>query len=693
MPPRQTHTHSTPSPVNISQDQGFDRLVPFDEFVAHVDHQRGRQWPGVIGSVVTRVPGSRQRLLRSQIRTLITQEAHAVGGVLAVDGPDRYAFLLPELSLDAARHRMDSLLQRIGNLEARCGSRRVKITVGGGLEPLTGKADRRSSADSGNRLHEITATIIEATALAEQSARERSLHAQVARAPHPVRTALRPWSLLYFRVARERRPLLLAAVSLALAWLAPFAVYTLLWLVAGVDIASEMFWLVFTGLLFTALTMYAECFHAFDPAVPPEEPLEHLPPATAIVAAYLPNEVDTIVETTRHLLGQDYDGDLQVIVAYNSPTALPIENDLRLLVASDRRLTLLRVGDSTSKAQNINAALQITTGDFVGIFDADHCPVPYAFRRAAGWMAAGVDYVQGQSSVRNGGGGWLPRMVAVEFSAIYAVSHPGRAALHGFAIFGGSNGYWRTDLLRRLRMRPDMLTEDIDVSMRAVLQGAKTVMDPQLVSYELAPTSISALWAQRMRWAHGWHQISRKHLGAFLRRPGLTRRQRAGGAFLLGWREVYPWIASQMLPIIAFQVLIQHRHRIHWLLPLFIASALYVNFVGPLQATVSWRLSVPLLRKRTGWFLHYLFVTGVLFGEANALVNRAAHLREAAGDTAWTVTPRGRDPKRPVGTATDMHSSISADRATTLTYFVAGKLRSICVDDPAPAHRSTVSLP
>jgi len=49
----------------------------------------------------------------------------------------------------------------------------------------------------------------------------------------------------------------------------------------------------------------------------------------------------------------------------------------------------------------------------------------------------------------------IARMVAVEFEAIYAVSHPGRARLHNFGIFGGSNGFWRTDALRRTRMRPD----------------------------------------------------------------------------------------------------------------------------------------------------------------------------------------------------------------------------------------------
>ena len=62
--------------------------------------------------------------------------------------------------------------------------------------------------------------------------------------------------------------------------------------------------------------------------------------------------------------------------------------------------------------------------------------------------------------------GYLQRSVTSEFEAIYAVAHPGRARVHGFGIFGGSNGYWKTPVLRRTRMRGFMLTEDIDSSMR-----------------------------------------------------------------------------------------------------------------------------------------------------------------------------------------------------------------------------------
>ena len=156
------------------------------------------------------------------------------------------------------------------------------------------------------------------------------------------------------------------------------------------------------------------------------------------------------------------------------------------------------------------------------MFDADHHPEPPAFRRAWRWLSNGYDVVQGHCVIRNGDASLVARTVAVEFESIYAVSHPGRTALHGFGIFGGSNGYWRTSLLAETRMHGNMLTEDIDSTLRVLAAGAKIASDPALVSYELAPTNARSLWKQRARWAQGWFQVSRKHLWLTFRSKNLT---------------------------------------------------------------------------------------------------------------------------------------------------------------------------
>ena len=182
-----------------------------------------------------------------------------------------------------------------------------------------------------------------------------------------------------------------------------------------------------------------------------------------------------------------------MILAYNTPESLPIENVLRDLAAHDSRFCLLRVEESRSKAENVNAALAVATGEIVAVYDADHLPEPDCFRKAWRWLARGYHVVQGRCVIRNFAENWLTRTVAVEFDSIYAISHQGRSNISGTAIFGGSNGYWRRDALRAVGMNPAMLTEDIDSSVRTLLAGRRLIHDRSILSLELAPTRAEAL--------------------------------------------------------------------------------------------------------------------------------------------------------------------------------------------------------
>ncbi|GDY33176.1 glycosyltransferase family 2 protein [Gandjariella thermophila] len=438
---------------------------------------------------------------------------------------------------------------------------------------------------------------------------------------------------------RLRRTSVQIGLTVLLGVAAPYGALTALYLL-GVDLAEPAYLTVMFALVLTAAVVWAEGLYALDPMQPPAEPTAPYPPAAAVIAAYLPNEAVTIVDTVRAFLAQQYPAPLQVVLAYNTPRRLPVEDELLAIAAADRRLTLLNVPGSTSKAQNVNAALRVLRGAFVGVFDADHHPAPDAFRRAWHWLSHGADMVQGHCVIRNGDASPVARTVAVEFESIYAVSHPGRASLHGFALFGGSNGFWRTEALHAVRLRGWMLTEDIDSSIRALLAGFRMVYDRTLVSRELAPHTLRALWHQRVRWAQGWFQVSRRHLRDGLRSPELRPRQKLGLAFLLGWREIHPWLSLQMYPVMVFLVWrAGGASHLDWLVPTFVLTSLYTLSVGPGQALLAWWTAVPELRGRPRWFLRYL-LWAPLYAEWKNLVARVAQVKELLGQRAWVVTPR-----------------------------------------------------
>lgn len=431
-----------------------------------------------------------------------------------------------------------------------------------------------------------------------------------------------------------------ALLSFALALGLPFLYYTIT-AQFGVDVLGPAYAFIVLALVATAGSIYVEGLLALDPVRPPALPPGDPPPATVIIAAYLPNESATIIDTLEAFLRLRYAGPLQVILAYNTPHVLPVEAVLQKMAHDHPRLVVLRVPGSTSKAQNVNAALEIATGHFTGVFDADHHPAPDSVTRAWRWLADAYDIVQGHCVIRNGGASWLSRMVAVEFESMYAVGHPGRAKLHGFGIFGGSNGYWRTDILRRVRMRPRMLTEDIDSSVRSILAGVRIASDPALLSFELAPTTLRALTRQRLRWAQGWFQVSRKYFGMALASPALNRRQKAGAAFLFGWRELYPWISIQIFPLLGYLLLHPAPGRgVHWAMPFFLFLTLVTMGVGVAQSFFAYLLAHPDLRRRRRWFLVYALFAGFFYTEYKNGLARVAQIKELGGERQWRVTPR-----------------------------------------------------
>jgi|SRR5688572_21192941 hypothetical protein len=404
---------------------------------------------------------------------------------------------------------------------------------------------------------------------------------------------------------------------------------------AGLPAAGLAAAIVTTVLSLSAVVMLAEVV-ASRAARPPAASVGRPPRATAIVAAYLPNERHHLLATLEHLLGVPYGGHLEVICAYNTPTPLAVEGDLRRLAERHPRLHVLPVKDSTSKAANVNAALAVATGEIVGIFDADHHPQPGGFERAGRWLAAGYDVVQGSCRVRDGGRSRLARVVAAEFDGMYCVTHPGRARVQGFAIFGGSNGYWRAEVLRDVLLDPSMLTEDIDASIRGFARGVRLVTDPAIVSTELAPATVAALWGQRVRWAQGWSQVARHRLRPALLSPAVSRRARAGLVWQFGWCEMLPWIAILGLGVLIRDVM---SAGLHWT-PTAAALAAFNLAVGPLHA-VAGRARAPRSgRHATSWHLLYAAVSALFYVELLNLAKRTGHVREIRGNRAWVVTAR-----------------------------------------------------
>jgi cellulose synthase/poly-beta-1,6-N-acetylglucosamine synthase-like glycosyltransferase/GGDEF domain-containing protein len=614
-----------------------------EEIGRELQRAKYAQRPGVLAAVsIAELPRLRERLgpYADRVVAATFDELFALDATILEQHSARsdggFWLLMPETGVAAARERLEKLARRVVGAVLDIAGEHARMTPVIGYAPFAGASsspELRDQVDTALYDADIHLDLVPA------------LFSRTLPAPPAKRDRLLSMA------NRLRLPLQIIFTTTMLLSL-PFIVYVLT-LYAGFDLTTVTYPLMSAALALTATTLWIENFLAAGQIEVPPTPSGPFPPATAIVAAYLPNEAATIIETVTQLLRQDYPGDYQVILAYNSPRRLPIEDTLEDLAGHDSRLLLLRVETSTSKAQNVNAALAHVRGEFVGVFDADHHPAQGSFTRAWRWLADGHDVVQGHCVVRNGSASWLARLIAVEFETVHAVSHPGRARLHGFGIFGGSNGYWRREALRQVRMHREMLTEDIDSSMRSLRAGFMIVSDPGLVSTELAPITIGALWHQRMRWAQGWTQNARRHLIPLLKSRRLTTRQKLGASFLLGWGQVVPWVTIQVIPILGFNA--WHDGGVghfDWLIPLFVLLSIYTLSVGIAQTVFAYVLGDPQIRRHPGWFVLYAIHSTLWFGEFKNLIARVAHLKELIGERQWRITPRGAAaPVRPADQA------------------------------------------
>ncbi|KAK5126405.1 hypothetical protein LTR85_010641 [Meristemomyces frigidus] len=281
-----------------------------------------------------------------------------------------------------------------------------------------------------------------------------------------------------------------------------------------------------------------------------------LPIMDMVMVAYLPNEKDIVIGQIMYALEEIvYPRDkLRINLVYNTPRPIePLETELRQLEDEYDQLRVVKVPNSTSKADNLNFFFTLgnTGADFTGIFDTDHLPHPYNVRWAAERFLkekAKVDIVQGRCVVYNTSESFLAKMIAIEFDKIYAIAHPGRSRMFKFGLFCGSNGWWRSEVLRDLKMHGDMLTEDIDSALRAYGSGKNAVHDMNVLSYELAPNTFAAFWKQRMRWTQGWTQASVTHASMIWTNPPNGKRSKAermGLVSLLGIRELSYYLVSQ----------------------------------------------------------------------------------------------------------------------------------------------------
>lgn len=360
---------------------------------------------------------------------------------------------------------------------------------------------------------------------------------------------------------------------------------------------------------------------------------------TIILPMYLPNEQGIVFDTLDYFKGLNIDK--KVYLAYNTPFLLKIESDLNEYeLENGDWLSVVKVTNSTSKAENINYILKnYPLGEMVCFFDADARPMITNFSRANYWLfEKNYDYVQGRCKIRSSEGNMFETAVALNFSLMYSVCHRVRDSIFDYALFGGSNGYWKSGAIASLGFDSKMLTEDIDCAVRAMMSGYKGKYDEEIISSEEAPPSLGAFITQRTRWTQGWFEVTLKYFWNFIRIPKISLKSKLHVINLFVIRELFTHVKLLSAPLV-ISLHIQTRGQTQ---DYFGGAVLFYSFIPYFIQTIAGYFADKDDYWSRKWKLIGVFASLIFYTFIESFIVMRGHIRHILGINKWVTTPRSK---------------------------------------------------
>ncbi len=258
-----------------------------------------------------------------------------------------------------------------------------------------------------------------------------------------------------------------------------------------------------------------------DPCAPGRFDDEQLPRVTVQLPLY--NERYVVERLINAVCRLDYPTERIEIQVLDDSTDDTTDRARQLVDHWQRRgmnIELIHRTDRTGyKAGALQNGLAHTDSDFIAIFDADFIPKPDFLRRTIhhftddeiGMVQARWDYINRDYSL-------LTRAQAILLDGHFVLEHTARNRSGRFFNFNGTAGIWRRDAIADAGgWHHDTLTEDLDLSYRAQLEGWKFRYLRDLAVPSELPVEMTAFKNQQHRWSKGALQTARKLLPRILR--------------------------------------------------------------------------------------------------------------------------------------------------------------------------------
>ena len=231
---------------------------------------------------------------------------------------------------------------------------------------------------------------------------------------------------------------------------------------------------------------------------------------------------ERIIETTALLNYPRDKFQIQVLDDSTDETKDIIANKVKEIAAQGIDIIHIHRTDRTGyKAGALDSAMDQVSGEFIAIFDADFVPDPdFLLKTIPYFQNEKVGVVQTRWGHLNKTYSILTELQAFGLNGHFAIEQGGRNARGHYINFNGTAGVWRkTCIADAGGWEHDTITEDLDLSYRAQMNGWEFKYLENVVSPAELPITMSALKSQQHRWMKGGAEVFIKMWKRLVKNP------------------------------------------------------------------------------------------------------------------------------------------------------------------------------
>lgn len=149
--------------------------------------------------------------------------------------------------------------------------------------------------------------------------------------------------------------------------------------------------------------------------------------------------------------------------------------------------------------------------DALFVFDADNIVDKNFIKEMNVKLCQGEDVVQGYRDIKNPTDSWVTAGYAIFYWTMHRFYHLARYNLGLSPLLNGTGFMVRFDVIKPNGWDTETLTEDIEFSLKRIIQGRKLGWATKAIVYDEQPVGFKQSWKQRTRWTVGHMQCIKRY--------------------------------------------------------------------------------------------------------------------------------------------------------------------------------------